>query len=264
MTDAATEPGHGHLTVPEILKALELNTGRFPRRAVQEAIEQRDAITPELLRVLEDVAENPAAFAERDDYMLHLFAMYLLAQFREKRAYRPLVRIFSAPGDIPDQLAGDTVTEDLNQIFGSVYDGDTEPLQRLVEDDSVNEYVRSAAIGTFIVLANSGQMTREEVAGYYRTLFEGKLKREPNHAWNSLVSAVADLPAPELLEHVRRSYGDDLVERMFATLEDIESRSRRWNGGPAFSPSDPHRRCRYACSRNCCGPRLPVPLRRAE
>ncbi len=60
---------------------------------------------------MEEVAANPQAFAERQDYMLHLFAMFLLAQFRERRAYRPIVTIFSAPGEISDQLAGDTVHE---------------------------------------------------------------------------------------------------------------------------------------------------------
>jgi Protein of unknown function (DUF1186) len=38
------------------------------RPAVQDAVEQREAVTPELLRVLEEVAANPAEFAERDDY----------------------------------------------------------------------------------------------------------------------------------------------------------------------------------------------------
>jgi hypothetical protein len=53
-------------------------------------------------------------FAEQKDYMLHLFAIYLLAQFREKRAYRPLVKMFSAPGETPFDLADDTVTKRLN------------------------------------------------------------------------------------------------------------------------------------------------------
>jgi hypothetical protein len=66
------------MTIPEILKELELYTGRFPRQAVQAAIQQREAITPELLRVLERAAEDPVKFAEQKDYMLHLFAMYLL------------------------------------------------------------------------------------------------------------------------------------------------------------------------------------------
>ena len=210
------------MTVPEILKEFETAAGRFPKLAVQQAIEQREAIVPHLLRVLEEVAANPEAFAERQDGMLHIFAMYLLAQFREKRAYRPLVTIFSAPGDIPDRLVGDVVTEALTQILGSVYDGDLQPLYRLVEDPRVDEYVRTAAIDTFLVLWSSEQMSREDVVAYYRSLFHGKLERQGAPAWNGLVSAVADLRAPELLEEVRKAFADGLVEPMFAGLKEIE------------------------------------------
>jgi hypothetical protein len=45
------------MTVPEILKELEPDTGRFPMGAMRAAIAQREAITPELLRVLEAVAK---------------------------------------------------------------------------------------------------------------------------------------------------------------------------------------------------------------
>ncbi|MCX6929225.1 MAG: DUF1186 domain-containing protein, partial [Verrucomicrobia bacterium] len=75
-----------------------------------------EAITPELLRVLESVAEDPVKHVERKDYMLHDFALYLLAQFREKRAYAPIVKMFSAPGETPFDLFGDTVTEGLSRI----------------------------------------------------------------------------------------------------------------------------------------------------
>jgi hypothetical protein len=148
--------------------------------------------------------------------------MHVLAQFREKRAYRPLVKMFSAPGETPFDLAGDTVTEGLHRIFASVYDGDPAPLQGLVEDENVNEYVRYAAIDTFIVLVESNQMSREGVVAYFRSLFQGKLKRTHSHAWNGLVCAIVDLPAPELLEEVRQAYRDDLVDQGFARLEGIE------------------------------------------
>jgi len=215
-------PDRARMTVREIVKDLELYTGRFPKRAMRAAIEQREAITPELLRVLEEVAASPEVFAARDDYMLHLFSMYLLAQFRETRAYRPLVAIFSAPGEIPFDLAGDTVTEGLKQLFGSVYDGDPGPLQGLVENNGANEYVRSAAIDAFIVLAGSGQMPRERVVDYYRNLFHGGLERVAGQTWNGLVCAAADLPAPELLEDVRKAYADRLVDRGFADLRGVE------------------------------------------
>jgi hypothetical protein len=210
------------MTNPEILKELESYTGRFPMQAMQTAIEQREAITPELLRVLEAVAENPLAFAKRQDYMLHLFALFLLAQFREKRAYAPIVKMFSGPDETSYNLAGDTVTDGLNRILASVYDGDPALLQKLVENEDANEFVRDAAINAFLVLEHSGQMTRDEVVRYFRSWFHGKLQRQHSYVWDGLVCAVADLPAPELLEEVRQAYIDGLVDSSVADLEGIE------------------------------------------
>jgi hypothetical protein len=210
------------MTVPEILKALEPYTGRFPMKAMRAAVEQREAITPELLKVLETCAEDPVGVARREDYMLHVFALFLLAQFREKRAYPLAVKIFSAPGEVPFDLYGDTVTEGLGQILGSIYDGDPTPLETLIELEDVNEYVRDAAIETFLVLEHTGQMPREQVVDYFQRLFGGRLQRTHSHAWNGLVSAVADLSAPELLADVRLAYEDGLVDPGFATLEGIE------------------------------------------
>ena len=210
------------MTIPEILKELEPYTGRFPRKAMQAAIEQREAITPELLRVVEAVADDPVKHAEREDYMLHLFALFLLAQFREKRAYAPIVEMVSAPGETPFDLVGDTVTEGLSQILASVYDGNPAPLHGLVESEAVNEYVRSAALDAFLVLEHAGQMPRAEVVEYFRSLFHGKLQRTHSYAWDGLVCAVADLPAHELLEEVRQAYAEGLVDDTVADLEGIE------------------------------------------
>ena len=210
------------MTIPEILAELEPDTGRFPREALRAAIEQREAITPELLRVLESVAAAPAEWAGRKDNMLPLFAIFLLAQFREKPAYPLLVKIVSAPGEVPFDLFGDTITEGLNQILASVYDNNPAPLHGLVESEQVNDFVRSAALNAFLVLEHTGQTPRETVLEYFRSRFHGKLQRTPSYAWSSLVCAVADLPARELLEDVRQAYAEGLVDTMVADLEGIE------------------------------------------
>jgi len=95
------------MTIPEILKELEPYTGRFPMKAMRAAIEQREAITPELLRVVAAAAENPEQYAHREDRMLHHLALYLLSQFREQRAYPSIVKMFSAPGetDLPSNCS---------------------------------------------------------------------------------------------------------------------------------------------------------------
>jgi len=210
------------LTIPEILKELEPYTGRFPMEAMRAAIEQREAITPELLRVVEAIAANPAEFAKREDDMLPVFALYLLAQFREQRAYPHIVKMFSAPGETSYELVGDTVTEGLKLIFASVYDGNPAPLHGLIENEEANDYVRDAAINAMVVLEHTGQVPRAEVIDYLRSLFHERLKRTPSFVWDSLVCAAADLPAPELLTEVRQAYAEDLIDEDVARLEGIE------------------------------------------
>ena len=77
-----------------------------------------------------------------------------------------------------------------------------------------------------MALAHTGQMTRDAVVAYFTSLFQGRLKRSYSHAWDGLVVAVADLPAPELLDNVRQAYADDLVDSSFARLEEIERNLR--------------------------------------
>jgi hypothetical protein len=208
------------MTVPEIIAALTPYTGHFPKAAVEAAMARREEVTPHLLRALEEVAQAPGKVTHQD--MLHLFATFLLAQFRDKRAYRPLTAILAAPGETADHLFGDTITERMDNILASVYDGDPEPVKRLVEGEDVYEFVRGVAVETFMVLTHTGQMPRQEVADYCRDLFRGKLRRENSQVWNALACAVADLPAPELVGDLRQAFQDGLVDEDYAELADLE------------------------------------------
>ena len=214
------------LTTTEILGALELFSEQFPKQAVLAAIEQREAITPELLRVLEEAATNLDSLVERTNYALLFYAMYLLAQFRETRAYRPLVRLVSADPEVVDAVLDDIMTEALDRMLCSVYDGDPEPLKQLVENDGVEDYVRVAAIRAFVLLAESGQMPRDEAVEYYRELFEGRLEREPSSVWSLFVSFAVDFAGPELVEHIRKAFADNLIEFFPSSLDKYEVRMK--------------------------------------
>jgi hypothetical protein len=117
-----------------------------------------------------------------EDYMLPLYAFYLLAQFRETRAYPLIVAFFAQPGERPVNATGDFVTEDLGRVLASVSGGDTAPMKTLIEDPQVNEYTRFAAMGGLITLFVEGVMAREAVIAYFRALFHGGLERDYSYA----------------------------------------------------------------------------------
>ena len=205
------------MDIDEILKALTtLETGYFPREALEAAIAQREAITPHLLRVLEETREDELErmFAETN-YMLPLYALYLLAQFRETRAYPLIVDIFAIPGEDVHDAFGDLVTEDLNRILASVSGGDVKGLHRLIEDPLVDEYVRAAAMEALVVMVAQDVLTREAVIAYFQYLFRGGLEREYSFAWDALVSESKDLYAEELMEDIEQAFADDLIDEMF-------------------------------------------------
>jgi hypothetical protein len=104
----------------EILQQFERATGKFARAAVEAAVAHREEVTPGLLRILEETVDRAAQLGAEGGYMAHLYAMFLLAQFRETRAYPLVVRFASLPGGVLDALASDFITEDLGQVLASV------------------------------------------------------------------------------------------------------------------------------------------------
>lgn len=210
------------MNVADILKQLETDDGNFPAEAVRAAIKQREAITPALLACLQETADDPQEVADRDDAVLHMHALYLLAQLRERAAYPLMLKLFSAPGDLCFDVAGDVVTEDLHRILAAVCGDDVGPIKSMIEDRNVNEYVRSACMRTLVLLVARGELERSTVVDYFRSLFHGKLERAADFLWGSLVSASCDLYPEELLPEIEHAFADDLVDPFFIGIDAVE------------------------------------------
>jgi hypothetical protein len=209
------------MEIAEILEQFQRSDGPFPRAAVTEAITRREEITPELLRILDEVVQDPDRFATDDGYMAHVYAMYLVAQFRERRAYSLLIDIFSAPGELVFDLAGDVVTMDLGRILASVSGGDLAGMKTLIENENANEYARTAGLRGLLTLVATGALSRGEVVAYFGELF-GKLDRKPSHVWSALVCCCADLCPVEVRQGIRQAYDDGLVDSTVVRWEEID------------------------------------------
>ncbi|WP_341531568.1 DUF1186 domain-containing protein (plasmid) [Nostoc sp. UHCC 0302] len=209
------------MELEEILSQLENNTGKFPRLALERAIEERTAITPILLTALEKFSNNPEELSDRNDYILHIYALYLLAQFREPLAYPLIIKFFSAPGEISMDLIGDIVTEDLGRILASVSHGNIEPLKQIIENQQVNEYVRNAALESLLVLVAQRVTPREEVIQYYAKFFSNGVGEEFDYIWTNLVTNSAQLCAIELKPQIDKVFEEDLIDQFFIEQEDV-------------------------------------------
>ena len=144
-----------------------------------------------------------------------MYAIYLLAQFREKRAYPIIVRYFGQLGLQDDALdpTGDLVTEDLNSILASVCNGDLGLIKQLIEDQDVNEYVRSAALGSLVVLYNNEQISRGDLVSYFQTLLDHCLEQKEDPFFvASVVCNCCDIHPGELYDQLVACFDQALVD----------------------------------------------------
>lgn len=200
------------MRIEEIERQLKTGLRTFPEAALRAAVEQREAMTPILLDSLRECAEDPYEVINRPGALLHIHAMFLLAQFRERAAYPLLVRLFSMPGDVCEELMGDLLTEELPRFMAAVCGGDLEPIKGMIENPKVNEYVRCSCMETLVALVVWGEVERATVIEYFRGLFDGKLERDAPFIWGILVNACCDLYPEELLPEIERAYADGLVD----------------------------------------------------
>lgn len=208
------------MEIAHILEELAYDMGSLPRDAIEAAIAKKDQITPYLLDILEDATERIDDIIEHDNYQAHLHAMYLLAQFRETRAYPLIIRLFSFPGEIPNLIAGDVLTEDLARILASVCSTNVEPMKEIIENQNLNEYVRAACQSAMVTLVGCGIKSRMEVLQYLHELFE-RLEKVPSFVWDNLVSSCCDLYPEEVYPQIQIAFEEGLVDGCFITLEDV-------------------------------------------
>ena len=237
------QSGYTAIETAEILHQFERVSGKFARAAVEAAVARREEVTPHLLRILEETVDRAAQVDAEGDYMAHLYAMFLLAQFRETRAYPLVVRLASLPGDLLDSLCGDFITEDLGRVLASVCGGDLKGIQSVIENEDADEWARGAALGSLATLVAVGQKSRDETVGYFARLFRGKLARKWSHLWDSLVCDSCDLYPAELIEDIERAYEEGLVETSHIGFDDVKRDLARGKDRVLERlADDPHRR----------------------
>ena len=217
-------PENGSEDLQDVLTQLTREDGVFPEDAVRRAVFHREAIIPELLKILAGVRKNAKKLSEREGYMAHLYAMFLLAFFREKRAYSVIADLVTTLSkDILYDLMGDVVTEDLGRILASVSCGDPGLMKKMIENRRLDEYVRCAAMTGLVTLVAAEDLSREVVLDYFKSLFRGKLERKTSCVWGSLVCDCLDLYPAEVFEEIRRAFSEGWVEPSYVTLREAEA-----------------------------------------
>ncbi|MDR3342296.1 MAG: DUF1186 domain-containing protein [Treponema sp.] len=207
------------MTVDEIIENLTWFTTVYPREALEEARRCSAEITPRLLDALDYAYDNLEQWANEAAppcYELHVYAAYLLAEFKEKRAFPKLCALLQFDEEGVDFLWGDTLTDRYSVLLRDTFNGDLQSLCKVIENNRYNKWGSGAALCAYGLLVRDKTIPREDFITYLRYLISDvytNIKEEDDcFMFTQISSEVISCHLFEMIEDVRLLYDKDSID----------------------------------------------------
>lgn len=195
------------MKIKEIVKELEYYNEELPKEALQKAMEYKEEMIPELLKMLEYTKENlENIINEKDEFYGYIYAFFLLAEFREKRAFPYLIDLINKGEEYVEYIIGEDYPDYLPRLLASLYNGEDQALFDIIENDKYDEFIRSSVLQTFAILYLNNEKSREFILNYFRKLINEKEENDNSYLYEEILTESSHLKLKELKNDIENIY----------------------------------------------------------
>jgi hypothetical protein len=212
-----------------VLQATENYMEFFPVNAVRVARDVRNELIPELIKRVEFAINCGKALSE--NYMGHIFALYLLAEFRVVESYETMLQMFFLDEDALYKVLGDTLTEGFGSIIASVAQGRYKELLAIFEGRELYEFARLAALSAVEIQLHKGLLNRQEVEEELGLILSRAMEAEDVIAVTALVDTVCEHKIKFLADTARKAFDQQLVDTFVISRNNFEEIVESENDG---------------------------------
>ena len=205
------------MTPEQILDALTFQD-ELPRDAMLAAGERREELIPLFLACTERLSKASLDTLDEADASAFLFIYFLLGEWRDPRAYRPLTTLLKQESEMLEHLLGDAVTEGTARVIAGVCDGDLQPIIEVIEDPAADEFVRAEMINALVLIARFHPQAGQAAVAYLERFFAAEFEKT-EILWGSWAFAVADLGLAQLETQVREAFEREWISPDEADFE---------------------------------------------
>ncbi len=209
------------MTPAEIMAALEAD-GPLPREALNAAGQSRDAMVPVFLDYIDRL--QSAKIADLENLSAFTFIFFLLAEWRETRAYRPLAKLLRRDPEFLDALMGDSITESSARVMAGVFDGDLQPLFDILLDDAADSFLRGEMFDTLAIVALENPDLRPCITQFLIDFFDLTGAVTGEEVWWAWAECIAALGHANMETAVRAVFDSGLITPDHSQFEDFTER----------------------------------------
>lgn len=211
------------------IRCMELAASDLPREAMQWALDNWDEAGPCFVELLERCASG----ADRSQSTRNalFFMAHLLGERRETRAFPGLCRLLEDK-ELSESVLSEAVTETLNKILISTYDGDPDLLKSVIESPAADEWARGAAIEAMAYLGRSGVLSEEWTHSYMLYLYTAMQPRTGSFIWTAWAVSAANLGYGDCADKVQQLIGSGQIRDYEMAMEDFYEQLNRTVADP--------------------------------
>jgi hypothetical protein len=155
----------------EIMNAIRAPIDKYPREAIQAAMDQKDDVVSPLLDELKQALEDPEQYIERTySSFTIIHVIVLLGYHRVHEAQALIAALLRLPGEMPNELFGDALFEIVPQILWQTAAGHTAEIAKLIRNKEINEYCRTSAIAALMFGVADKTVPKNEAVTLWKTL----------------------------------------------------------------------------------------------
>lgn len=163
-------------SINKILQSIEYYDQNFPEDAIEELLNREEESRDYLFQYMEEFMKNIFKHLSEDDYIGHIYAVILLAKFKEKKLCPLFLDLLRLPGTRIYELFDTIIPEYGARIIASVYDGNIDNILKVLNDKKANEYAKAVTIQGLKILCINKKISIEKLEDFLIGLLRGNLK----------------------------------------------------------------------------------------
>ena len=156
----------------------------------------------------------------KSEYFLHIYALYLLAEFREAKAFPAAADFVELDKELYKKLSYDFGAEKLGCVMASMFNGDEQRLRHIIENKDAAEFARSSALNAYKTLVHEQVIPKKAFEKYLKEFIKSKLEAGPEDDQNAfvfitLVMVIMELNLYDLRFLVHEMYMNGFIDTWF-------------------------------------------------
>lgn len=192
------------------LDAISFWNDKFPEEALAHIVDNEDEVRPHLRTILQNALNQHKELP--DGYVGHIFAIYLLAQFRDEASYRLGIGFLALPEPILRDLFHDLLEQSFPQVIASGYSGNPDLLYQLIQNEKACYLSRVIGLVACSILINRKSLARAEYAKFLTKLVDELRAKNDRKLLTVIAEEVADIHLGELYDQIKALYKAGVID----------------------------------------------------